>query len=228
MRRPCRRHPPRRVGRRRSRAALVAACRQLRVPLVEDDPYGTLDHNGNVHTTCLSMDSANVLYLGSFSKILSPGIRLGYVVAPLPVARRLELAKQASDLHSSSLLQRVVFEIVKDGFLTRHIATCQALYRANAQVMEGALRHHLHGLAEWQAPTGGMFLWLELAAGLDATKLLDHAIEAGVAYVPGAPFYADHAQANTARLCFSTGTPQEMEQGVARLARVLRGQGGAT
>ena len=210
------------------RAALVAACRQLRLPLVEDDPYGALDHNGNVHTTCLSMDGANVLYLGSFSKILSPGIRLGYVVAPLPVARRLELAKQASDLHSSSLLQRVVFEIVKDGFLTRHVAACQALYRANAQLMEGALRHHLHGLAQWQVPTGGMFLWLELAAGLDATKLLDHAIEAGVAYVPGAPFYADHAQANTARLCFSTGTPQDMEQGVASLARVLRGQSEAT
>lgn len=204
------------------RTALVSACRRLRVPLVEDDPYSALDHAGKTHTTCLSMDGANVLYLGSFSKILSPGIRLGYLVAPLALARRLEMAKQASDLHSSSLLQRIVFDIVKDGFLIQHLAACQALYRTNAQAMAGALERHLHGLARWSPPTGGMFQWLELGPGVDAAKLLDRAIEAGVAYVPGAPFYAEQAQANTARLCFSTGTPQDMERGVALLAQTLR------
>lgn len=204
------------------RIELVAMCRSVGVPLVEDDPYSALDHAGQQHTTCLSMDPANVLYLGSFSKILSPGIRLGYVVAPLRVARRLELAKQASDLHSSSLLQRMVFEIVKDGFLTGHVAACQALYRANAQAMAGALERHLHGLAHWAAPAGGMFQWIELAHDVDAVRLLDQAIEAGVAYVPGAPFYAEQAQVNTMRLCFSTGTPQDMERGVGLLAKLLQ------
>ena len=204
------------------RIELVSVCRRLGVPLVEDDPYGALDHAGHRHTTCLSMDGANVLYLGSFSKILSPGIRLGYMVAPLPIARRLELAKQASDLHSSSLLQRLVFEIVSSGFLTRHVAACQALYRANAEVMGGALQRHLDGLARWKVPAGGMFQWLELAGGVDAAQLLERALEAGVAYVPGAPFYAEQAQANTARLCFSTGTAQDIERGVGALAQVLK------
>lgn len=204
------------------RGDLVSVCRRLSLPLIEDDPYGALDHAGAKHATCLSMDGANVLYLGSFSKILSPGIRLGYMVAPLRVIRQLELAKQASDLHSSSLLQRLVFEIVKDGFLTQHVAACQSLYRNHAQAMGAALERHLHGLAQWIVPQGGMFQWIELTPGVDAAKLLERAIEAGVAYVPGAPFYAEQPQTNTARLCFSTGTAEQIERGVGLLAGVLR------
>ncbi|MEO6626720.1 MAG: PLP-dependent aminotransferase family protein [Burkholderiaceae bacterium] len=204
------------------RLALVETCRRLKLPLVEDDPYGALDHRGIRRTTCLSLDSANVTYLGSFSKILSPGIRLGYVVAPLALARKLELAKQACDLHSSSLLQRVVFEIVKDGFLTGHLARCQAFYLRNAQAMAAALEQHMQGLARWTVPAGGMFQWLALAHGVDAEQLLERALAAGVAYVPGAPFYACNPLRNTARLCFSTGTPHSMGTGVALLARVVR------
>jgi 2-aminoadipate transaminase len=204
------------------RMALVEACERLQVPLIEDDPYGALDHGGHKHISCLSLAGANVLYLGSFSKILSPGIRLGFMVAPLHIARRLELAKQASDLHSSSLMQRVVFEIVKGGFLTRHLAACQALYRANAQAMAGALEHHLNGLALWTIPAGGMFQWLELTGDVDAEQLLEQALEAGVAYVPGAPFYAESPRKNTVRLCFSTVSAQDIATGAGRLAGVLR------
>jgi 2-aminoadipate transaminase len=204
------------------RMALVEACERLQVPLIEDDPYGALDHGGHKHISCLSLAGANVLYLGSFSKILSPGIRLGFMVAPLHIARRLELAKQASDLHSSSLMQRVVFEIVKGGFLTRHLAACQALYRANAQAMAGALEHHLNGLALWTIPAGGMFQWLELTGDVDAEQLLEQALEAGVAYVPGAPFYAESPRTNTVRLCFSTVSAQDIATGAGRLAGVLR------
>ena len=168
------------------------------------------------------MDGGNVVYLGSFSKILSPGIRLGYMVAPLRIARQLELAKQASDLHSSSLLQRLVFEIVSSGFLAPHLAACQALYRDNAKAMADALAQQLQGLARWTVPAGGMFQWLELAQGVDAEHLLERALEAGVAYVPGAPFYAGQPRANTARLCFSTGTAEDMATGIGRLASVLR------
>jgi len=204
------------------RHALVESCRRLGVPLVEDDPYGALDHAGHRHTTCLSLDPANVVYLGSFSKILSPGIRLGYIVAPPRMARQLELAKQASDLHSSSLLQRVVFDIVKGGFLQHHLAACQALYRANARAMGEALEQHLHGLARWTLPAGGMFQWIELLHGVDAVQLVERALQAGVAYVPGAPFYAENPQVNTARLCFSTGSAQDMALGVGLLARVVQ------
>ena len=207
-------------GQRRS--ALVAVCRRLGVPLVEDDPYGALDHGGHKHTTCLSLDPDNVVYLGSFSKILSPGIRLGYLVAPPTMLRQLELAKQASDLHSPSLLQRMVFEIVRDGFLRQHLAACQALYRANAQAMAQALEQHMGSLARWTVPAGGMFQWLELQDGVDAVQLLQRALAAGVAYVPGAPFYAEQPQMHTARLCFSTGSAEDIGKGVGLLACVIR------
>ena len=204
------------------RGALVAACRSLSVPLVEDDPYGALDHAGHKHSTCLSLDPGNVVYLGSFSKILSPGIRLGYIVAPPAMFRQLELAKQASDLHSPSLLQRMVFEIVKDGFLQQHLMACQALYCANAQAMANALEQHMGGLARWTVPAGGMFQWLELLHGVDAVQLVERALVAGVAYVPGAPFYAEQPQLHTARLCFSTGSAEDIAKGIGLLADVVR------
>ncbi len=215
-------NPTGRTLSRERRMALVAACRRQGVPLVEDNPYGALDHAGHQHTTCLSLDADNVVYLGSFSKILSPGIRLGYIVAPPDMLRRLELAKQASDLHSASLLQRMVFEIVKDGFLQQHLVACQALYRANAQAMATALEQHMRGLARWTVPAGGMFQWLELLHGVDAVQLVERALQAGVAYVPGAPFYAEQAQLHTARLCFSTGSAVDITRGVGLLAGVIR------
>jgi 2-aminoadipate transaminase len=204
------------------RRALIEACRQADLPIVEDDPYGELDHRGDQHATLLSMDPARVTYLGSFSKVLSPGIRLGYVVAPAALARRLEQAKQASDLHSSTLLQRVVHEIVKDGFLDGHLTESRALYRRHAQALDAALRTHMGGHAQWQAPAGGMFLWLRLKEGLDAQALLESAMEAGVAFVPGAPFFATAPDRATLRLCFSTVGPAAIERGVATLGRVVR------
>jgi 2-aminoadipate transaminase len=204
------------------RRALIEACRQADLPIVEDDPYGELDHNGRRHTTLLSMDPDRVAYLGSFSKVLSPGIRLGYVVAPAALARRLEQAKQASDLHSSTLVQRVVHAIVRDGFLDGHLTKSRALYRRHAQALDAALHSHMGSEAQWQAPAGGMFLWLRLKRGLDAHALLESAMEAGVAYVPGAPFFAAEPDRATLRLCFSTAGPAAIERGVAALGRVVR------
>jgi 2-aminoadipate transaminase len=204
------------------RIALMEVCQRVGVPIVEDDPYGQLDYEGHRHTTLLSLSAADVAYMGSFSKILSPGIRLGYVVAPLPVARKLEMAKQASDLHTSTLIQRVVFEIVKDGFLSSHLESCRSLYRTHALAMTTALDQHLQGLAHWQPPAGGMFLWLELQEGIDAGALLERALAAGVAYVPGAPFFAVTPEVNTLRLCFSTVSPEAIEQGIGVLGQVLQ------
>jgi 2-aminoadipate transaminase len=207
------------------RAALVEGCRRAGLPIVEDDPYGDLDHHGQQHATLLSMDASRVAYLGSFSKVLSPGIRLGYIVAPPALTRRLEQAKQASDLHSSTLLQRVVFEIVRDGFLNGHLQASRALYRRHAEALDASLRAHLNGHAQWQAPAGGMFLWLRLCRGLDAEAMLESALEAGVAYVPGAPFFAATPDNTTLRLCFSTVGPAVIERGIATLAQVVRANG---
>ena len=204
------------------RVALVEASQRSCVPLIEDDPYAALAYDGRQHTTLLSLGGDHVVYLGSFSKILSPGIRLGYMAAPLPLVRKLEMAKQASDLHTSTLMQHVVFEIIKDGFLGPHLKNCQALYRANAQSMHDALQLHLRDCARWSAPTGGMFIWLELLAQLDASALLDAALAAGVAYVPGGPFFATSPKVNTMRLCFSTGTPETIAHGIGILGRVIR------
>jgi len=204
------------------REALVAACRRAGLPIVEDDPYGALDHQGQSHASLLAMDAERVAYLGSFSKVLSPGIRLGYLVSPPALTRRLEQAKQASDLHTSTLLQRVVFEIVKDGFLDTHVQTARALYARHASALDEALHVHLDGHAQWQAPAGGMFLWLRLNRGLDAEALLEPALAAGVAFVPGAPFYADAPDRSTLRLCFSTVGPVAIARGVAALGQVVR------
>ena len=204
------------------RQALVAACERARLPIVEDDPYGALDHQGIQHASLLSMDTSRVSHLGSFSKVLSPGIRLGYIVAPPALYRRLEQAKQASDLHSSSLLQRVVFEIVRNGFLDDHLQASRALYRRHAAALDVALRSHLADHAHWQAPAGGMFLWLRLIGGLNAEQLLETALAAGVAFVPGAPFFASAPDHATLRLCFSTVGQAAIERGIATLGGVVR------
>ena len=132
------------------------------------------------------------------------------------------MAKQASDLHSSTLMQRVVYEIVKDGFLFSHLESCQRLYREQARAMTTALELHLRGVAEWDAPTGDMFLWLMLQEGIDASAMLERALAAGVAYVPGAPFFAAAPQANTLRLCFSAVSADAIARGIDLLGQVLR------
>lgn len=203
------------------RQELVEACAREGLPIVEDDPYGALDYLGRSHTPLLSLDPQRVVYLGSFSKILSPGIRLGWLVAPPGLVRKLEQAKQASDLHTSTLAQRLVLEIVRDGFLPGHLQACRQLYAAGAAAMDDALQRHLQGRARWVRPEGGMFLWLQLPQGLDAQALVEPAIAAGVAFVPGGPFYAEAPRHDTLRLCFSTATPAEVERGIAALAGVV-------
>ncbi|MEO7729160.1 MAG: PLP-dependent aminotransferase family protein, partial [Burkholderiales bacterium] len=180
------------------------------------------DHRGERHASLLSMAADHVTYLGSFSKVLSPGIRLGYIVAPPALTRQFEQAKQASDLHTSTLLQRVVYEIVKDGFLDQHLQASRALYKRQAEAFEASLRTHLSDHATWQPAAGGMFLWLRLSRGLDAAALLESALAAGVAYVPGAPFFAGTPDRATLRLCFSTAGQEAIERGVAALAQVVR------
>lgn len=204
------------------RDALVAAARQARVPLVEDNPYGDLWYDAPPPRPLAARWPEGVIYLGSFSKVLAPGLRLGYVVAPRALFPKLLQAKQAADLHTPGFNQRVVFEVIRDGFLDRHVPTIRARYRVQRDALCAALAEHLPPGSEWQAPSGGMFCWVRLPAGCDAVALLLRAVDAGVAFVPGAAFYAHQPDARTVRLSFVTLTPDEIRTAVATLGAVLR------
>ncbi len=206
------------------RQELVETCARLGLPLIEDDPYGALSYKGEPFPKMLNMNPDGVIYMGSFSKVLTPGIRLGYVVAPLPLVRRLELAKQAADLHTAQLTQMVVYEVVKDGFLDQHIPTIRALYANQCQVMLDAVAEFFPQGVTWTKPEGGMFIWVTLPKQIDAMKLLDQAIAAKVAFVPGAPFYANEPETNTLRLSFVTVPPERIREGVAILGKLIAAQ----
>jgi len=206
------------------RLELVETCSRLELPLIEDDPYGALSYKGEPFPKMLNMNPDGVIYMGSFSKVLTPGIRLGYVVAPLPLVRRLELAKQAADLHTAQLTQMVVYEVIKDGFLDTHIPTIRSLYAHQCQAMLDALDEHFPAGVSWTRPEGGMFIWVTLPKSIDAMKLLDQAIAAKVAFVPGAPFYANEPETNTLRLSFVTVPPERIREGVAILGKLIASQ----
>jgi 2-aminoadipate transaminase len=207
------------------RAALVDTCAALGVPLIEDDPYGALSYSGEPLPKLLTMNPGGVIYMGSFSKVLTPGIRLGYVVAPEPLIRKLEQAKQATDLHTAQLTQMVVHEVVKDGFLTDHIPTIRKLYAAQCQVMLDALQEYFPAGASWTRPQGGMFIWVRLPEHIDSMQLLEEAVAQNVAFVPGAPFYANQPASNTLRLSFVTVPPEKIREGVATLGRLIAARG---
>ena len=161
------------------------------------------------------------IYLGSLSKVLAPGLRLGFLVAPKALFPKLLQAKQAADLHSPSLNQRVAFEVMKDGFLDRHTPTIRALYKSQRDAMLAALAREMPDGIEWNTPAGGMFLWLRLPSGIDASSLLPAAGERGMAFVPGAPFYASGSDPRTLRLSFVTASVAQIDAGIAMLARAI-------
>jgi 2-aminoadipate transaminase len=203
------------------RVELVETCARLGLPLIEDDPYGALSYKGEPLPKMVAMNPDGVIYMGSFSKVLTPGIRLGYVVAPLPLARRLELAKQAADLHTSQLTQMVVHEVIKDGFLEQHIPKIRALYGDQCQVMLDAMAQHFPAGVEWTKPEGGMFIWVTLPKHINAMQLLDEAIAQKVAFVPGSPFYANEPATNTLRLSFVTVPPERIRHGIEILGKLI-------
>ena len=204
------------------RQQLVETCARLNLPLIEDDPYGALSYTGQPSPKMIAMNPEGVIYMGSFSKVLTPGIRLGYVVAPLPMVRRLELAKQAADLHTAQLTQMVVHEVVKDGFLDKHIPTIRELYGNQCKAMLDAMDQHFPKEATWTKPDGGMFIWVELPKHINAMELLDEAIKNKIAFVPGAPFYANEPATNTLRLSFVTVAPDRIRAGIEVLGKLIK------
>jgi 2-aminoadipate transaminase len=204
------------------RAAIAEQAARMNLPLVEDNPYGELWFEAPPPPCLAGRHPHGSIYLGSFSKVLAPGLRLGYIVAPPTLIPKLLQAKQAADLHTPSFNQRIVYEVIRDGFLQQHVPTIRALYKAQRDAMLAALARHMPEGVRWTRPAGGMFLWLRLPAMQSATELWPRAVAQGVAFVPGAPFYAGEAEHDTLRLSFVTATAEQIDSGIATLARVLR------
>ena len=216
-------NPPGRTMAEERRAAVAKVAADTGLPIIEDNPYGDLWFDAPPAPSLSSRHPDGSVYLGSFSKILAPGLRLGYLVAPKALYPKLLQAKQAADLHTPSFNQRVVAEVLKDGFIERHVPTIRALYKQQCEAMLAALDKEMAGLGlTWNRPAGGMFLWVQLPQGMQAIPLLDKAVKKGVVFVPGSAFYAQNANASTLRLSFVTATVDQINQGMAALAAAIR------
>jgi 2-aminoadipate transaminase len=212
------------------RADLSRLAARLGLPIVEDNPYGDLWFDQPPPAPLTARHPDGCIYLGSFSKILAPGLRLGFLVAPPALYPKLLQAKQAADLHSPSFNQRMAARVVQGDFLARHVPRIRALYRQQRDAMLAALTREMRGLdVQWNVPQGGMFLWARLPAGMNAVELLPRAVERGIAFVPGAPFFVggevDTEAQRTLRLSFVTATVEQIDQGMAALAATLRAAG---
>ncbi len=205
------------------RAAVAQVAVESGLPIIEDNPYGDLWFDAPPAPSLSARHPEGSVYLGSFSKILAPGLRLGYLVAPKTLYPKLLQAKQAADLHTPSFNQRVVAEVLKDGFIERHVPTIRALYKQQCEAMLAALEREMTGLGlSWNRPVGGMFLWVQLPPGLKAVPLLEKAVAKGVAFVPGFAFYAQEANESTLRLSFVTATVDQINTGMTALAAAIR------
>jgi 2-aminoadipate transaminase len=202
------------------------------VLIVEDDPYRELyfeDSATEAEVRPLKADDTQgrVVYLSSFSKTLAPGYRVAWMAAPPALITKFEMAKQAGDLLTGSLDQRMIYEACRRGVLDRQLPILRAHYAHKRDVMEDALRREIGGGISWPKPKGGFFLWVTLPPGVDAGRMIDRAIQEGVIYVTGDAFYVNGEGRNTLRLSFSAPTPERIRAGVARLALTIRGELGA-
>ena len=217
------------------RKRLVKMADEAGVPIVEDDPYGQLRFEGEMLPSLLTLDAqnqrpagstvgymGNVIYLSTFSKILAPGLRVAWAVAPVPVLRKLVQAKQGADLQTSTFTQMLVHEVAREGYLDRHIEVIRNTYRERRDVMLEALQTHMPPGVSWNKPEGGMFLWCQLPAGLSSAELLQHCVKNKVAFVPGGSFYPCGGGENTMRLSFSNAKPEMIREGIARLGAAVR------
>ncbi|MFL6275663.1 MAG: PLP-dependent aminotransferase family protein [Blastocatellia bacterium] len=207
------------------REQLVALADEFDLLIVEDDPYFDLAFSAAEQPPAIvSLRPERVIYLGSFSKVLAPGLRAAYLRAPAAIAAKIELAKEGADLSTSVLDQAIVLEALRSGLVEKRLPELRQFYEVRCRAMLDALDQCAPASAHWTRPTGGFFILLELAAELDATALLPQALDCGVAYVPGQPFFVDGGGASTLRLAYSKETPEKISEGVARLGRVLRGE----
>jgi 2-aminoadipate transaminase len=209
------------------------------VPIVEDDPYGQLRYEGEHLPPLVVIDRenlrrdngysiGNVIYLSTFSKTLAPGLRLGWIVAPPEVISKLVQLKQGADLHTSTFVQMVAYEVARDNFLDEHVKLIRRVYRERRDVMLQSLQEFFPPEVSWTHPLGGLFLWVTLPAGLSAQKLFEAALRENVAFVPGDSFYAPNGSHDDAlrhmRLNFSAAPPEQIREGIRRLSVAVKQQ----
>jgi 2-aminoadipate transaminase len=209
------------------RRRLVAIAHERELLVLEDNPYSLLRYEGDPVPSLQSLDGGNfVVYLGTFSKILSAGIRLGWAVAPAPIIEKMNLGKQGVDLCSSSMTQLFVAEYFREGRWMEYVASLRELYRRRRDAMLDALAEHFPREAEWTYPQGGMFLWATLPDYIDTTDLLARALQENVAFVPGRAAYLDGRGGSSMRLNFSGVGEDDIREGIRRIGKVVREQVG--
>jgi len=206
---------------RARRERLVSLCREARIPIVEDNPYGLLRFEGEVEPTLRSMDPQNVIYLGTVSKVFSPGVRVGWAVAEPGVLQRLVLAKEAADLCGSNLNMLVTERYLSDDRWRSNLERLVETYRRRRDVMLSALAERFPADATWTRPAGGFYVWVRLPGYLDTPSLLAAAVERRVAYVPGTAFYPDGRGRDRMRLAFCYPPEERIEAGIRRLGELL-------
>ncbi len=215
------------------RKKLVELADKYGVPIVEDDPYGQLRFEGEHLPSVVSLDSefrgpngghysGNVIYLSTFSKLLAPGLRLAWIIAPAEVIRKIVMAKQAADLHTATFNQYVAYEVGKGGFLDEHVKFIRQVYKERRDVMLEMMDEVFPSEVRWTHPHGGMFLWGILPQEMDAADVLKKAIERKVAFVPGASFHPNGGGNNTMRINFSYSKPETIREGITRLGVLLK------
>jgi 2-aminoadipate transaminase len=221
------------------RQALIETADRYGTPIIEDDPYGELryecDHqpplvvldanklkDGGPANTDKGYFRGNVIYMSTFSKTLAPGIRLGWIVAPLRVIQCCVMAKQGMDLHSSTFGQMVAYEVAKDGFLDKHVRKIREVYHERRDLMLEAMAQHFPKSVRWTQPKGGLFLWVTFPEHIDAADILEKAVKNKVAFVPGTAFFPDGGGRNTGRFNFSNAQPEQIKIGIQRLGDVLK------
>jgi len=203
------------------RERLVALCREAGIPIIEDDPYGLLRFDGERLPCLRTLDPENVIYLGTVSKVFSPGVRVGWALAEQSVIQRLVLAKEAADLCGSSFTMLLTERYFAGDRWRENLTTLVDIYRGRRDAMLEALDEHFPGDASWTHPDGGFYVWVTLPGWVDAQAMLAAAVERRVAYVPGTAFYPDGRGANQMRLAFCHPPEDRIREGIARLGALL-------
>jgi 2-aminoadipate transaminase len=206
----------------RNRREVARVMEEHGALFVEDDAYGELDFSGASRPSIRTFLPGQTVITGSFSKILAPGMRMGWVVAPMAIMEQLVIAKQASDLHSNYLSQRIACEYLLHNDIDSHIRKIRAAYQHQRDVMLKTLKEDFPETVSFTHPLGGMFIWVTLPAGCSSMDVFDQALKENVAVLPGVPFYVDGGGSDTMRLNFSNSTPEDIVEGMGRLARVIR------
>ncbi len=214
------------------RHELIGIAHEYGVPIIEDDPYGQLRYEGQKLEPLIAISdkynnqqsrdySGDVIYLSTFSKILAPGIRVAWVIAPTYVIRKLVQAKQGTDLHTATINQLMAYELARNNCINSQIKLIKDVYRERRDVMVDAIEKYFPDNVKFTKPSGGLFLWGQFPQGFSTVKLLESAIKEKVAFVPGGPFHPLGGGENTMRLNFSNASPNMIEEGIKRLGKVI-------